>query len=285
MVSAVNGLIGDRLARASGSDLAITMAVRRRRPRRRRSTATALAAAFPRATGDVVVFLHGLCENEAYWDRAPRRERRHGYGEPARRARAGRRSTCGPTPACRSRENGVALAALLDDLVAAWPTDVRRIALVGHSMGGLVMRAACAVSTDASAPWTDLVTDVVTPRHAAPRRAARARRRARAPGRSARLPESAPFGRILEYRSVGILDLRGGLAHDVQNLPHARYRLVAATLDRARAGTRSAETLGDLLVPLPVGARPPAPRAGDVPGRRRAARPGRTTSTCSTIPR
>ena len=52
-----------------------------------------------------------------------------------------------------------------------------------------------------------------------------------------RLPESAPFGRILEYRSVGILDLRHGLARDVQNLPNARYRLVAATLTRsARIG-------------------------------------------------
>ena len=49
-----------------------------------------------------------------------------------------------------------------------------------------------------------------------------------------RLPESAPFGRILEYRSVGILDLRGGLAQDVQNLPNARYHLVAATLAASR---------------------------------------------------
>ena len=53
-------------------------------------------------------------------------------------------------------ENGVAMAALLDRLVTAWPTDVRRIALVGHSMGGLVMRAACAVNTDSESPWTDL---------------------------------------------------------------------------------------------------------------------------------
>ena len=40
------------------------------------------------------------------------------------------------------------MAALLDRLVQAWPVDVRRIALVGHSMGGLILRAACAVSTD-----------------------------------------------------------------------------------------------------------------------------------------
>ena len=65
-----------------------------------------------------------------------------------------------------------------------------------------------------------------------------------------RLPESAPFGRILEYRSVGILDLRGGLAPDLQNLPHARYHLVAATLASSPRHPVSA-TLGDLLVRYP----------------------------------
>ena len=45
----------------------------------------ALAAAFPDATGRVVVFLHGLCENESYWDR--RRERgRHDVRRDAGRA-------------------------------------------------------------------------------------------------------------------------------------------------------------------------------------------------------
>ena len=62
------------------------------------------------------------------------------------------------------------------------------------------------------------------------------------------LPESAPFGRILEYRSVGILGLRHGLAEDVQNLPNARYRLVAATLTRSERSLTSG-TVGDYLVP------------------------------------
>ena len=45
-------------------------------------------------------------------------------------------------------ENGVALTALLQELVETWPVEVRRIALVGHSMGGLIIRAGCAVATD-----------------------------------------------------------------------------------------------------------------------------------------
>jgi hypothetical protein len=116
-------------------------------------------------------------------------------------------------------------------------------------MGGLVMRAACAVTTDATRPWTGLVTDVVTlgtPHLGAPLE------RGVALGAKALglLPESAPFGRILEYRSVGILDLRGGLAPDVQHLPHARYHLVAATLASSHRHPVS-EAFGDLLVRYP----------------------------------
>ena len=242
LVSAVNGFIGDRLAE-DGSDLAITMAVRVRH-RDVAPDRASLAEAFPSATGDVVVFLHGLAEPDTAWDRQAD-ERGGRYGD--RLAEQGwtavylRANTGLPIA-----ENGVALAALLDDLVAAWPTPVRRIALVGHSMGGLVMRAACAVTTDADERWTDLVTDVVTlgtPHLGAPLERGVALG-ARALGL---LPESAPFGRILEYRSVGILDLRGGLARDVQNLPNARYHLVAATLGASHRHPVS-ETLGDGLV-------------------------------------
>jgi pimeloyl-ACP methyl ester carboxylesterase len=245
LVAAVNGFLGDRLAE-QGSDLAITMAVRAGH----RDVATdrsSLAEAFPAATGDVVVFLHGLAEPDtAWWSQA--QERGGCYGD--RLAEQGwtpvylRANTGLPIA-----ENGVALASLLDDLVVSWPTAVRRIALVGHSMGGLVLRAACAVSTDAAQPWTDLVTDVVTlgtPHLGAPLE--------RGVALGARtlglLPESAPFGRILEYRSRGILDLRGGLAQDVQNLPNARYHLAAATLTASRRHP-VAETLGDGLVRYP----------------------------------
>ena len=106
---------------------------------------------------------------------------------------------------------------------------VERIALVGHSLGGLVMRAAAAVTTEADRPWTSLVTDVVTlgtPHLGAPL-AAQVATGSRLLGR---LPESAAFGRILDWRSTGVLDLVEGLAEDVPALPHARYRLVAGTV-------------------------------------------------------
>lgn len=246
--AAVNGLIGDRL-RDEGSRFAFDMGVRVR-GRDIDLGRDGVAAAFPSATDKVVVFIHGLSENEDYWHRAARPKR----DAPDRLSYGDRLLSDGWTPVYLRvntglpiAENAVAMAALLDRLVESWPSDVRRLAFVGHSMGGLITRAACAVTTDRETPWTELVTDVVclgTPHLGAPLERV-VNRGVTALGR---LPEAAPFGRLLEYRSTGILDLRHGLAEDVQNLPHARYRLVAATLTRSPTSVTSS-TIGDCLVP------------------------------------
>lgn len=246
---AVNGLIGDQL-REEAHPVYFDMAVRHE-GREVAPTREALEAAYPAAGGKVVVFVHGLCEVEDVWWRpeCPRRE------QPPRRSYGDRLVAQGWTPVYLRvntglpvGENGAALSALLQRLTEEWPVAVDRLALVGHSMGGLVVRAAGAVSSDRQQSWTDLVTDVVclgTPHLGAPLERV-VERGVRALGR---LPEAAPFGRILEFRSVGILDLRHGLSPDVQNLPHARYRLVGATLSRRPDGPGSG-TLGDLLVPF-----------------------------------
>lgn len=243
--SAVNGLIGDRLQQERPR-LAIPMAVRHGGSDVALD-APSLAAAYPEATPLVVVFLHGLCENESAWN-LHREQRgttyaeslaRHGWTPVFLRANTG----------LPLRENGVALASLLQRLVAAWPVPLERIALVGHSMGGLVMRAATAVSTDDDRPWTTSVSDVVTlgsPHLGAPL----ARGVGLGAAALARLPESAAFGRILDWRSVGVHDLVAGLAEDVPSLPHARYRLVAGTLTRSPRHPVGAWA-GDMLVRVP----------------------------------
>jgi len=118
-------------------------------------------------------------------------------------------------------------------------------------MGGLVVRAASAVVAaehgGGPAPaWADRVTDVVTlgtPHRGAPL-AGIVGHGSDALGRFA---ETGAFGRILDQRSEGIRDLVDGLAHDVPALPHARYRLVSATLSRSPRHPVGAG-LGDLLV-------------------------------------
>lgn len=141
-------------------------------------------------------------------------------------------------------ENGVALTALLQELVDAWPVPVRQIALVGHSMGGLIIRAGCAVTTERSQPWLALLTDVVTlgTPHLGADLALGVSHGSRFLGL---LPEIAGFGRILEHRSPGIRDLERGLP-DLPPLPGVRYRLVSAALgsDRSPLGV----IFGDLLV-------------------------------------
>lgn len=240
--SAVNGLIGDRLVHERPR-LAISMAVRadgRDVPLDR----DGLAAAYPAATSQVVVFLHGLCENEAYWNRH-RETAGPTYAE-ALAARGWSPVLLRANTGLGLRENGVALSALMQRLVEEWPIEVTRIALVGHSMGGLVLRAAGAVASEVEEPWTARVSDVVTlgtPHLGAPI--------ARGIGHGsrglARLPETAAFGRILDWRSIGVHDLVAGLAEDVPPLPHARYRLVAATLTRSQRHPVG-HLVGDLLV-------------------------------------
>lgn len=243
LTGAVNGLIGDKLL-AERPHMAIPMAVRLD-GRDVEPEPAALAAAFPEATGRVVLFLHGLCENESFWER-DRERRGTTYGESL--------AADGWSPlflrvntGLPLRENGVALTALVQRLVEAWPVPVTRIALVGHSLGGLVIRAAGAVAADPAAPdWNALVSDVVTlgtPHLGAPI--------AWGVGHGSRglqvLPETAAFGRILDWRSTGVHDLVAGLAEDVAPLPHARYHLVSATLTASQRHPVG-DVVGDLLV-------------------------------------
>jgi hypothetical protein len=243
--AAVNGIIGDRLARERPR-LAVPLAVRRdgRDVPVRGDT---LRAAFPDATGRVAVLLHGLSESESSFER---------HRDVVGATYADTLADLGWTPVLLRantglalRENGVALAGLLQDLTEAWPVEVDRLALVGHSMGGLIIRAACAVRSDAAQPWDGHVTDVVTlgtPHLGAPL-ASGVGAGARA---LTRLPETAAFARILDQRSVGVLDLVEGLDDEVAPLPHARYHLVSATLARSPRHPVS-RVLGDLLVRQP----------------------------------
>jgi pimeloyl-ACP methyl ester carboxylesterase len=213
-------------------------------------------ANFPDAEPRVVVFLHGLFETEHAWGREP-------YGErPAR--------DLGLTPVYirfntgrHVSENGRLLAELLEELVAEWPVTVEQIALVGHSMGGLVARSACA----AGGSWTSLVRHTVslgTPHTGAPLESA-VHYAAAALGV---VGETRPFSRFLRRRSAGIRDMRSGSLVDedwrdvdpealraaacaeVPLLEGAAHHFVAATL------TTSAEhpvgrLVGDWLVLLP----------------------------------
>jgi pimeloyl-ACP methyl ester carboxylesterase len=180
VIAAVNGLQGDVLER-EGSPLALPMSARRDgRPVGPEAFAGARRLA---------VFVHGLGESEFAWGRNPYGDRLPGWTPMYLRYNTGRHIS----------ENGASLAALLDQV------DAPEIALVGHSMGGLVARSACRHGGD----WTSRVRVTVSlgsPHFGAPLEQAVHVASAALHA----LPESRPFARYLRRRSAGIRDLRRG---------------------------------------------------------------------------
>jgi len=207
---ALNGLWGDRLAERDNA-LAIAMAVRHHHgdvP----LTTEGLLTAFPAPTGHVVVFVHGLCETEDAWFPSDRKQVDDGAA--AFGPRLADEAGCTPVylrynTGRHVSDNGALLSALLDELVAAWPVAVDELSLVGHSMGGLVLRSATHLGDQAGAPWVERTRHVFclgTPHLGSPlERGANALAHA-----LGRLPETEPVAAVLNGRSAGIKDLRYG---------------------------------------------------------------------------
>jgi hypothetical protein len=258
MLAALNGVLGDYLA-ASGNPLAIPMRLRSggvalslARP--------ALAAALPGAGPKLLVMVHGLCMNDLQW-------RRDGHDHGAALAR-----DLGYTPVClhynsglHIAHNGRAFADVMQTLVQAWPGTVDEIAIVGHSMGGLVARSAVHYATRAGHAWTASLAHLVamgTPHLGAPLE----RAGAVADYLIGISPYSAPFARLGKLRSAGVKDLRYGNLVDGEASPggdahaHAahvhvplpdgvRCHAIAASLQARPASARS-RLRGDGLVPV-----------------------------------
>jgi pimeloyl-ACP methyl ester carboxylesterase len=264
LLAAINGLIGNELER-EGNALHEPMAVRVGGVPVAPET-SALAAAFPEATPRLVVFVHGLMSSEFAW-RLGAGELGETYG-----SRLARELGCTPVylrynSGRHVSENGRSLADLLAELHDAWPVEVEEIALVGHSMGGLVARSACHQAALEEASWVKRVRHVVslgTPHMGAPLEQG-------AHYLSAalnRLPETRPFGAFLRRRSSGIRDLRQGslvdedwrdldrdalrvvACQEVPLLEGATHCFVAATITRSESHP-VARLIGDWLVLAP----------------------------------
>jgi len=136
----LNGLFGDALD-AQGSSLAVPMALRTSSGDELVLERDALARAIPTAGPRMCVFVHGLMSNEAVWRFGGRNPVT--YGDLLERDRDVTAVYVRYNTGRHISTNGRELARLLQQLVRVWPVRVREITLVGHSMGGLVMRSAC----------------------------------------------------------------------------------------------------------------------------------------------
>jgi len=228
LVAALNGVLGDHLE-ASGNPLA---------------TAMSLHPLRPGAGPDLVVLVHGLCMDHHAWPpEMAAMLAEAGFTPLALRHNSGRAIA----------RNGADLAALLETRLAAWPVPVQRLVLVGHSMGGLLLRSALHQATAQGLRWPARVSDLVflgTPHHGAPlERLGHA-----VTTLLAATPYAAPFARLARLRSAGITDLRHGrLLEDAATpvpLPAGvRCHAVAGVLGEP-GKTPGRHALGDGLVSL-----------------------------------
>ena len=259
VLAALNGVLGDYLE-ASGNSLAIRMSLRRGGGALRLERA-ALAAAIPDPGGRLLVLAHGLCMNDLQWarqghDHGAALERDLGFTAVYLHYNSGRHIST----------NGRELADQLEGLLGAWPVPVEELAVVGHSMGGLLARTAWHLGTAAGHSWPQRLTKLVflgTPHHGAPME-----RGGNwidvALGLS---PYTAPLARLGRIRSAGITDLRHGLLLDEDWCGRDRFARPAArptalplpegVLCSAIAATTGARTgdlkdrlVGDGLVPV-----------------------------------
>jgi hypothetical protein len=278
-LAVLNGVVGDRLA-ASGNPLALAMAFQLN------GQAWLPGQALPPGTpasGHVLLTIHGLCmtANQWHW-------KGHDHGAWLSEALGCTRLNLRYNSGLHISDNGQHLANALERLVAAWPVPLTRLTLVTHSMGGLVARSAHAAGLAAGHAWPQRLKDLVflgTPHHGSPLERA---------GHwvdsvLAATPFTAPFVRLGQVRSLGIIDLRHGhvLPQDWQSQAaqprslgrHADTRVplplpegvacyaVAATL-AARRSLLADRLTGDGLVPLnsALGVHDEAKRHLHVPG-------------------
>lgn len=259
-IAAVNGIYGDELTNRRNG-FALSMQIRRR-GQPVEMTADAIAEAFPAATGRVVVFLHGWCLTERSWWRPPR------SGETLRPYGKRLRKDVGFTPVylryntgLHISQNGQALADLLDELHQLWPVPIDDVVLVGHSMGGLVVRSACHYGLQHEHRWVDAVRHVVC--LGSPHLGADLEKGVNiASWALAKLPETRALASFLNTRSAGVKDLRFGAVLDedwrdcdpdeflrdrcreVPFLPNAVYHFVATSAAPRAVGL----LIGDSLV-------------------------------------
>ena len=259
VLAALNGVLGDHLQH-SANPLAIPTRFRRGGVALD-LTRGALSAAIPGATGKVLVLAHGLCMNDLLW-------RRNGHDHGAALA-----VDAGFTPVylhynsgLHVSTNGHAFADQLEALLRAWPVPVDDLAILGHSMGGLVARSACHYAAATGHAWLQHLGKIVflgTPHHGAPLE----RGGNWIDAALDASPYTTAFARLGKIRSAGITDLRHGsmLDEDWSNQDRfARSRrksralplpanveccAIAASIAR-KSGGLAERLLGDGLVPL-----------------------------------
>ena len=246
--SAVNGVYGDYLLRTE-NPLAIEMSLRYRgQPvdvHDPKSTLGQHSNVTP--AKKFLVLVHGLCMNDRQWSRDG-----HDHG-------AALADELGYLPlylrynsGLPVASNGRALADMLETLLSNRSPSVEELAIMGHSMGGLVARSACHHGHAAGHRWPGILRKLVflgTPHHGAPLERG-GHGLDTVMGLS---PYLAPFTHLSRARSAGITDLRHGTVsawEDFVPLPSKVHCYAAAAVRAEKRSMLGDRLIGDGLVPL-----------------------------------
>jgi len=269
-IGLVNAVVGDHLeAKANGLDMSMVFRVG---DFYAPLEADALREAAPNATPKVALFVHGLATTEWSWCL----ESEAYHGDPGISFGSLLQRDLGYTPIYvryntgrRVADNGKSLAAYLQRFVDNYPVPIEELTLLGHSMGGLVVRSACHHAMEAELPWTALVPRVFclgTPHQGAP--LAKLGKALTGVLDAIDLPGTQVTAKILAGRSGGIKDLSHGAVvdedwldpdpaagSDAKLLPGARHYFVSATITEDPEHPLG-QLIGDLLVREPSASGP-----------------------------
>lgn len=226
MLAALNGVVGDHLA-ASSNPLAERMQLRQ-------GGQPLDLAALERPSGKILLMVHGLCLNDRHW-----RRNGHDHGERLAAELGYTLVYLRYNTGLHISTNGRALADLLEEQLRGWPVPVEELAIVAHSMGGLVARSAGHYGAAAGHAWPRRLRALIflgTPHHGAPlERHGNALQNLLGANHY-----TAAYARLGQLRSAGITDLRYGSLLDEDWAGGDRF---AHTRDARRP------------VPLPAGVR------------------------------
>jgi pimeloyl-ACP methyl ester carboxylesterase len=246
--SVANGVYGDYLLR-TGNPLAIDMSLHYGGRQVDLSDPMSVLEQHDNAApaSKLLVLVHGLCMNDRQWNRDG-----HDHGTALA-------DDLGYLPlylrynsGLPIASNGRSLAHMLETLMGNWTLPVEEIAIMGHSMGGLVARSACHHGRAAGHTWPKYLRKLVflgTPHYGAPLERG---------GHGLDLvmdlsPYSMPFTRLSKARSAGITDLRHGAISPGKHavpLPTGVKCYAAAAVRAAKRSLLSERLVGDGLVPL-----------------------------------
>lgn len=236
-LSVLTGVVGDYLAQTDNPLGEGMTLVARGQPLA--CTAATLKDAYPQANGHLVLLIHGLMATETCFE---------GFGPPKPDYATLLAQKYGWTP-LRLRFNtgqsvaksAAELVALLQNLQARWPAPIDEIALICHSMGGLVARQALHLLPQPHS--IRRIAYLATPHAGAPLE--RGGRWLSQLLRKWPDPVVRLVGDVAELRSQGIRDL--GEVETVPFSPVVEHLLVGSTLS---AQPHLARWLGDGMVSL-----------------------------------